>query len=68
MGDSANLLIGLVFGSIGVSYCIYGKKQRQLMVLLSGLALIGLPWVVTSNLALVLASLVAMALPAFIKL
>lgn len=68
MGDSTGLLIGLVFGSIGVGYCIYGKKQRRLMVFLSGLALIGLPYLVTSNLALVVASLVAMCLPAFIKL
>ncbi len=68
MGDATSLLIGLVFGSIGVGYCIYGKKQRRMMAFISGLALIGLPYVVTSNLVLVVASLVAMCLPVFIKL
>ena len=68
MGDATSLLIGLVFGSIGVGYCIYGKKQRRMMAFISGLALIGLPYVVTSNLVLVVVSLAAMCLPVFIKL
>ena len=68
MGDPMSLIVGLIFGSIGVGYCIYGRKQRHLVAFLAGLFLIGLPYVIDNNLALILVSLVIMTAPKFIKL
>ena len=68
MGDSTALIIGLIFGSIGMGYCIYGKKQSNLVAFLAGLFLIGLPYAITNNIALVVSSLIIMVLPKFVKL
>ena len=68
MNDTSGLIIGLIFGSIGVGYCIYGKKQSHLIAFLVGLLLMGLPYVITNNLALVITSLVLMIAPRFVKL
>ena len=68
MGDSTSLIVGLIFGSIGVGYCIYGKKQSHLVAFLAGVFLIGLPYAIDNNTVLIVASLTIMALPKFIKL
>lgn len=68
MGDPTSLIIGLIFGSIGVGYCIYGKKQSHLVAFLVGLFLIGLPYALDNNVALVITSLIIMVLPKYIKL
>jgi hypothetical protein len=68
MGDMNSLLIGLVFGSIGVGYCIYGKKQNHFIAFLVGLLLMGLPYVIENNLMLIICSVLLMFVPKFIKL
>ena len=66
--DTGSLMIGLLLGSIGVGYCIYGKKQRNLVVLLCGLLLVGLPYFIENNLLLLLSAVVVMLAPKFIKI
>lgn len=68
MGDSTSLIAGLIFGSIGVGYCIYGRKQNNFVAFLAGLFLIGLPYAIDNNFILIGTSLVIMASPKFIKL
>jgi hypothetical protein len=68
MGDPTSLIIGLIFGSIGLGYCIYGKKQSNLVVFLAGLFLMGLPYAIDNNVALIILSLIIMVLPKYIKL
>ena len=68
MGDPTSLILGLIFGSIGMGYCIYGKKQSHLVAFLAGIFLIGLPYAIDSNTALIIVSLIIMVLPKFIKL
>ncbi len=68
MGDSTALIIGLIFGSIGVGYCVYGRKQSHIVAFIAGLFLIGLPYVIDSNAALIIVSLIIMVSPKFIKL
>ena len=68
MGDPASLILGLIFGSIGLGYCIYGKKQSNLVVFLAGLFLMGLPYAIDNNVALIILSLIIMVLPKYIKL
>jgi hypothetical protein len=65
--NSSALMWGVIFGSIGMAYFIYGKKQRRGAALLSGFALIVLPYVVSNVLLLVLLGIALMALPYFVR-
>ena len=47
------ILWGLLFGSIGFGYFLYGKKQKKPIALVTGLILMGFPYLVTDTLALV---------------
>jgi len=67
MDSSASLLWGLLFGSIGMGYFIYGKRQGRVVALLSGMALMVFPYFVTGWFLIVLIGLVLMALPYFIR-
>jgi len=61
------LLWGVLFGAIGLGYFIYGKKQRAVVPLLSGLALMGLPYLVASSWLLVFLGIAIAALPYFVR-
>lgn len=65
--DTATLVWGMVFGSIGVGYFIYGKRQAALVPLVCGLGLIVFPYFFSSAWALVLVGLVLMAIPWFLR-
>jgi hypothetical protein len=66
MDSSASLLWGILFGSIGLGYFVYGKRQNRGVALLSGIALMAFPYFVSSALLIVLIGVVLMALPYFI--
>jgi len=57
--DSSFLFASLLWGSIGVGYWIYGKKQRELMPMIGGVAMVGVSYLVSSWL---LMSLIGLAL------
>ncbi|MEI6513067.1 MAG: hypothetical protein WCO51_07300 [bacterium] len=61
------LLIGLITGSIGTGYFIYGKKQSQLMPMLAGGGLCIVPCMIGNPVLLILASIVLCALPFIIR-
>ncbi|MCJ7558441.1 MAG: hypothetical protein MUP90_16220 [Gammaproteobacteria bacterium] len=62
------LLWGLVFGSIGLGFFLYGKKQRAVVPLVCGLALMLFPYFVSNVYVLVSIGLVLIAVPRFVKL
>jgi hypothetical protein len=66
--DTSSLLWGLLFGSIGLGYLIYGRKQRAVVPLLCGLALMVFPYFVSNNILLVVIGVVLMAIPYFFRL
>lgn len=68
MGSEASLLWGLLFGSIGFGFFLYGKKQRAVVPLVCGLALMVFPYFVANVTLLVLIGLFLMALPYFLRL
>ena len=43
--DETKLVWGLLFGAVGIGYLVYGRRQRILMPFLTGVGLIGLPYV-----------------------
>ena len=61
------LLWGLLFGSIGVGFALYGKQQRAPVPLLCGLALMVYPYFIPNVIVLVAIGLVLMAIPYFFR-
>jgi len=65
--NTASLLWSLLFGSIGMGFFIYGKKQGALVPLLCGLALMVFPYFVSDTILLVAIGGVLVALPFFLR-
>lgn len=67
MNSEWELVWGVLFGSIGLGFFIYGKKQAMVVPLVSGLALMVYPYFMPNAVALVLAGLVLIAIPYFFR-
>jgi len=48
--DSNFLFASLLWGSVGVGYCIYGRRQRAIIPFLGGVAMIAVSYFVGSAL------------------
>lgn len=62
------LLWGLLFGSLGLGFFVYGKRQKAVVPLLCGLALMIVPYFVSSSLLLVIVGSALVAVPYFVRL
>ena len=62
------LLWGLLFSSIGLGFFLYGKKQRAVVPLVCGIALMIYPYFIPNVIALVVIGLVLTAVPYFLRL
>ena len=67
MGDTASIMWGVLLGSIGMGYLIYGRKQRRGIALLSGIALCVFPYFVSNVFLMILIAIILMALPYFLR-
>ena len=65
--NTSSLLWGLLFGSIGLGFFIYGKQQKTAVPLICGVCLMGFPYFVSNNILLVTIGVVLMALPYFLR-
>ena len=65
--NTATLLWGVVFGSIGMGYFIYGKRQSAPVPLIAGVLLMAFPYFVSSAWATVLIGAALMAIPRFVR-
>ncbi len=68
MGDSSLLIWGLLFSSLGLGFFLYGKKQKTIIPLLAGIALLVFPFFVTNIYVLVVTGSILVALPFFVKI
>lgn len=66
--NTATLLWGLFFSSIGLGLFIYGKRRQAVVPLFCGLALMVFPYFVSNTLALVAIGLALIAVSYFVKL
>ena len=66
--NTASLLWGLVFGSIGLGYFIYGKRRGNVVARLVGIALMIYPVFVDGSQTLVLVGIGLMLVPKFIEI
>jgi hypothetical protein len=66
--NTATLLWGLLFGSIGLGFFVYGRRQKAVVPLLAGLALMIFPYFIANTIALVTLGIALIAIPYFIRL
>ena len=59
---------GVIFGSIGLGFFVYGKKQKTIVPILCGIGLMAIPYLISNLYILVLAGIVLAALPFFVKM
>jgi hypothetical protein len=62
------LIWGLIFGSIGLGFFVYGKKQKAVIPLLSGMGLMVFPYFISNLYIMILSGIILVALPFFIKI
>ena len=67
MESSTVMVWSLLFGSLGLGYLSYGRKQKQFMPALCGVALMVYPYFIASTPLLLLIGATLAALPWFIK-
>lgn len=62
------LLWGLLFGSFGLGFFVYGKKQKAVVPLICGLALMIFPYFISNTILLVTIGVTLLALPFFVRI
>lgn len=67
MMTQSSLFLGLLFGSIGTGFSIYGWRQRKVVPLLCGIALMIVPYFISSTLLLFLVGSALVAVPYFVR-
>lgn len=63
----ATILWGLLFGSIGLGFFIYGKRQGVIVPLVCGVALMIYPYFISSTWLLLVIGIALMAVPYFFR-
>ncbi len=63
-----DLILGLIFGTIGSAYFVYGRKQQHAIALLAGVGLMVYPMLVSKEVWLILGGLAFMALPFLVSI
>ena len=59
--DPYSLVASLIWGSVGLGFFIYGKKQQSLAPLFGGLLIIGVSYFIESALSMTFASIALLA-------
>jgi predicted membrane protein len=62
------IVFGLIFGSIGFGFFLYGRKQQAPVPLVCGVLLMFFPYFITNTVVLVIVGVVLMAVPYFVRL
>lgn len=68
MNNPSILIWGVIFGSIGLGFFVYGKKQKAIIPLLSGIGLMVIPYFISNKYILILSGIVLVALPYILKI
>jgi hypothetical protein len=68
MDSPVQIFWGILFGTVGMAYFVYGKKQQMFMPMICGLGLMVYPYFVANTILLVLIGAAISVLPYFIRL
>ena len=65
--NAAELLWGVLFGSIGFAYFIYGRRQGKMIPLVCGVVLMVYPYFMPNTAVLVIIGAIFVAVPYFLR-
>ena len=68
MNNTTLLVWGMLFGSIGLGFFLYGKKQKAIVPLTTGIALSIAPYFISNVYMLIITGIVLMVVPYFVRL
>lgn len=68
MDNTAALMWGVLFGGIGLGFFMYGRRQKAVVPLFSGIALFVFPYFISNVYLLVAVGAGLIALPYFIRI
>ena len=68
MISTSTLMMGVIFGAIGLGFFVYGKKQKAIIPLFCGIGLMILPYFISNIYILILSGIIVAAIPYFIKI
>jgi len=68
MDNTAALMWGVLFGGIGLGFFMYGRRQKAVVPLFSGIALLVFPYFISNVYLLVAVGAGLIALPYFIRI
>jgi hypothetical protein len=68
MSATSTIIWGVIFGSIGFGFFVYGKKQKAYIPLFCGIGLMVVPYLIPNLYGLVLCGVVLSVLPYFIRI
>ena len=66
--STSSLLWGLLFGSFGLGFFVYGRKQKAVVPLVCGLILMVYPYFISNTIILVILGVVLTGIPYFIRI
>ena len=66
--NTLTLIWGVLFGSIGLGFFVYGKKQKAIVPFFSGILLMVFPYFVSNLYFLVISGIILAVLPFVIKI
>ena len=68
MISTSTLIMGVIFGAIGLGFFVYGKKQKTIIPLFCGIVLIILPYFIPNMYILILSGIIIVAIPYFFRI
>ena len=67
LDSTAVLIWGMLFGAIGFGFFLYGKKQKTVVPLITGIALCVVPYFIANVYVLVGVGVILVAIPYFVR-
>ena len=68
MEGSSTMIWGILFGAMGLGYFTYGKRQKAVVPLFTGIALFIFPYFVSNVYLLVIIGVALVLLPYFVRI
>jgi len=67
MDSTTNIFLAVIFSAIGMGYIVYGKKQRQAVALICGVALCAYPYFISNTILVITIGIALMVLPFYLR-
>ena len=68
MESTAQLVWGMLFGAIGLGFFVYGKKQKAVVPLSTGIVLFIFPYFIANVYILVIVGVILVAIPYIVRI